>query len=264
MLIDLRNTPYHKYFSIKDSIFGSDRKDLTEEERKAVADQNMATALSVLPIGLGAYFFHKGKELKELRERRVKKGVRPENIPPSDGGGFRLGGWTFTLGGAGIGIGSQVVKNRLYDRKDKEEAERIREQKAREFLRDLEYSRRKEKTFAAVSNAAQQTQQQMQAQRQQQAAQNAQRQQQMEQGRNNRATGVQNRLNQTVQLQTANRNARLQRNTQNNQMKVQSNLIRIKEMQSKVAASSHHNNLKGQGVDKVVSMPMSRRIPHFR
>lgn len=261
MLIDLRNTPYHKYFSIKDSIFGSDRKDLTEEERKAVADQNMATALSVLPIGLGAYFFHKGKELKELRERRVKKGVRPENIPPSDGGGFRLGGWTFTLGGAGIGIGSQVVKNRLYDRKDKEEAERIREKKAREFLRDLEYSKRKEKTFAAVSNSTQQAQQQ---QRQQQAAQNAQRQQQMEQGRNNRATGVQNRLNQTVQLQTANRNARLQRNTQNNQMKVQSNLIRIKEMQSKIAASSHHNNLKGQGVDKVVSMPMSRRIPHFR
>jgi flagellar biosynthesis GTPase FlhF len=261
MLIDLRNTPYHKYFSIKDSIFGSDRKDLTEEERKAVADQNMATALSVLPIGLGAYFFHKGKELKELRERRVKKGVRPENIPPSDGGGFRLGGWTFTLGGAGIGIGSQVVKNRLYDRKDKEEAERVREQKAREFLRDLEYSRRKEKTFAAVPNPAQQAQQQ---QRQQQAAQNAQRQQQMEQGRNNRATGVQNRLNQTIQNQTANRNTRTQLNNQNNQMKVQSNLIRIKEMQSKVAASSHRNNVKGQGVDKVVSMPMSRRIPHFR
>lgn len=214
MLIDLRNTEYYlsKNFSIKDKInnlFQSSREDLTEEEKEKISNLNKTTALSTLPTALGIGSLLLGRKMKKFRENQIKEGSN--KVPIADGHHTRRLGYILSGIGLAGGVTSQLLKNRVYKKKDREEEDAgvktfaipgINRQVAKRPM-----------TMPKAKNAAQQTQAQMTQQRAAQTQQKMQQQNQLESARAARASQVQGRHNQNYmqrQMLEAGRNNRAQ------------------------------------------------------
>lgn len=214
MLIDLRNTEYYlsKNFSIKDKIndlFQSSREDLTEEEKEKISNLNKTTALSTLPTALGIGSLLLGRKMKKFRENQIKEGSN--KVPIADGHHTRRLGYILSGIGLAGGVTSQLLKNRVYKKKDREEEDTgvktfaipgINRQVAKRPM-----------TMPKAKNAAQQTQAQMTQQRAALTQQKMQQQNQLESARAARASQVQGRHNQNYmqrQMLEAGRNNRAQ------------------------------------------------------
>lgn len=216
MLIDLRNTEYYlsKNFSIKDKInnlFQSSREDLTEEEKEKISNLNKTTALSTLPTALGIGSLLLGRRMKKFRENQIKEGS--SKVPIADGHHTRRLGYILSGIGLAGGVTSQLLKNRIYKKKDRE----VEDAGVKTFADPSQGVQQKRPLMSAfrpkAKNAAQQTQAQMTQQRAAQAQQKMQQQNQMESARAARASQVQGRHNQNYmqrQMLEAGRNNRAQ------------------------------------------------------
>lgn len=133
MLIDLRNTVYYKskQFSLKETIFGSKRPDLTDEEREQITNLNLASALGGISTATGAFSYYTGAKMRELQEKAKKKYIEdrvkagknpiPGPVPITDGKALR--GFGLLLMGTGIPaiVVPQIMKKVKLDKKDKGE-----------------------------------------------------------------------------------------------------------------------------------------------
>lgn len=259
MLIDLRNTPYYlsKHFSIKQDLFGSDKKDLKKEDKEKIANLNMVTAASAIPVASGVGLYLYGRDTEKFHKKTLKE-KDPLRRTILDGSAQkRLG---LKLAGIGLATGTlaQIVKHRVNKRIDEELEEKRRKKAAKEFLKGVrDREKEEEKKFAAPAtsltkikpkNVAQVTQNQMAQQR---AAQTN----QLESGRNTRAAQVQQRFtaeNQQRNMLEAGRNNRL---NQKLGVQQQSNILRAKEIAQKNSGQANPGLYKPNvGPPPVVSM----------
>ena len=133
MLIDLRNTVYYKskLFSLKETIFGSKRPDLTDEEKEQITNLNLASALGGISTATGAFSYYAGAKMKEFQEKAKKKYIEdrvkagknpiPGPVPITDGKAMR--GFGLLLMGTGVPaiVVPQIMKKVKLDKKDKGE-----------------------------------------------------------------------------------------------------------------------------------------------